>query len=52
VYICELTHSSISTSGSYLRKWEIDGKKYHHLRNPFSNEVEEELLSVTIIHPY
>ncbi len=52
VYICELTNSSISTSGSYLRKWEIDGKKYHHLRNPFSNETEKELVSVSIIHPY
>lgn len=46
-----LTNMSISTSGSYLRKWEIEWKKYHHLRNPFSNEWEKELISVSIIHP-
>ncbi len=52
VHICELTNTSISTSGSYLRKWEIEGKKYHHLRNPFSKEAEKELVSVSIIHPF
>lgn len=46
-----LTNMSISTSGSYLRKWEIEWKKYHHLRNPFSSEWEKELISVSIIHP-
>lgn len=52
VDIFELTNTSISTSWSYLRKWEIDGEKYHHLRNPFSQELQTELVSVTIIHPF
>ncbi|MGE4443553.1 MAG: FAD:protein FMN transferase [Candidatus Altimarinota bacterium] len=47
-----LTNMSISTSGSYLRKWEIQGEKYHHLRNPFSQKLETELVSVSIIHPF
>lgn len=45
----EISNSSISTSGTYLRNWEISGKKYHHIRNPYSTEVEIELVSATII---
>lgn len=47
-----LTNMSISTSWSYLRKWEIQWEKYHHLRNPFSQKLETELVSVSIIHPF
>lgn len=52
VDIFELSNISISTSWSYLRKWEIQWEKYHHLRNPFSQELQTELVSVTIIHPF
>lgn len=45
----EISNASISTSGTYLRNWEISGKKYHHIRNPYSKKVENELVSVTII---
>jgi len=45
----EVSNNSISTSGTYLRNWEVGGKKVHHIRNPYSLEVESELVSVTII---
>ncbi|MBT9164277.1 MAG: FAD:protein FMN transferase [candidate division WS2 bacterium] len=40
----------ISTSGDYERYKIIDGKRYHHLLNPFTGYPTEELLSVTIIN--
>lgn len=46
----EISNASISTSGTYLRNWEISGKKYHHIRNPYSTELEKELVSVTIVN--
>ncbi len=48
----EITNSSISTSGTYLRKWEIDNTKYHHIRNPYSQNQEIELISATIMHEH
>ncbi len=48
----EITNASISTSGTYLRNWEIADKKYHHIRNPYSKEQENELVSATIIHEH
>lgn len=50
IEVLELSNCSISTSWTYLRNWEIDWKKYHHIRNPFSNIQENELVSVSIIH--
>ena len=46
----QISDESVSTSGTYLRNWEIDGKKYHHIRNPFSEKSEDELVSVSIFH--
>ena len=47
--VVEVSNNSVSTSGTYLRNWEVWGKKVHHIRNPYSDEVESELVSVTII---
>lgn len=46
----QISDESISTSGTYLRNWELEGKKYHHIRNPFSEKSQEELVSVSIFH--
>lgn len=49
IEVIEISNASISTSGTYLRNWEIDSIKYHHIRNPYSQKIENELVSVTII---
>jgi thiamine biosynthesis lipoprotein len=46
----EISNSSISTSWTYLRNWEILWKKYHHIRNPYSLSCENDFVSVTILH--
>lgn len=48
--IIEISNSSISTSWTYLRNWEISWERFHHIRNPFSRKQENELISVSIIH--
>jgi thiamine biosynthesis lipoprotein len=50
IEVLELSNCSISTSWTYLRNWEIWWEKFHHIRNPFSQEQENELVSVSIIH--
>ncbi len=50
IEVLELSNCSISTSGTYLRNWEISWEKFHHIRNPFSEKQENELFSVSIIH--
>lgn len=45
-----ISNSSISTSWTYIRKWKIDETEYHHIRNPFTEKQNDELVSVTIIH--
>lgn len=47
-----ISNESISTSWIYARKWKIENKDYHHILNPFSNNQEFELLSVSIIDKY
>lgn len=43
-----LSDMSVSTSGSYLRKWKIENKMYSHIKNPLWVE-NSQLLSVTIV---
>lgn len=50
IEVIELSNCSVSTSGTYLRNWEISWEKFHHIRNPFSEKQESELVSVSIIH--
>jgi len=45
----EVWNKSISTSWIYLRKWKIWNIDYNHIKNPFTNENQTKLLSVSII---
>lgn len=47
--IVEISNASVSTSWTYLRNWKIDNQNCHHIRNPYSQTQEDELVSVTII---
>lgn len=53
-FICSvrLTDKSISTSWTYIRSWEIDNKIYNHIKNPFKNIDNSELVSLSIIDNY
>lgn len=45
----EISNKSISTSGTYLRNWDINGKKFHHIRTPFSQNQCSDIVSVSIV---
>ena len=48
--ICTVKNTSVVTSGAYERYFEKDGKKYHHIINPFTGKcASSDLKSVTII---
>lgn len=45
-----LSEKAVATSGIGKRKWEIDGKRFHHLINPVNpQEFSFELKSVTVV---
>ncbi len=50
IEVLEISDESVSTSWTYLRKWQIWKEKFHHIRNPFLEKQETELVSVTIIN--
>lgn len=52
IYWVELSDKSISTSWTYLRKWKIWAKDYHHIVNPFSAKQQQKLLSVSVIDDF
>jgi thiamine biosynthesis lipoprotein len=48
--VLKLEDLAAATSGITRRKWEIDGKKYHHLINPLDPyKFSFDLKSVTVI---
>lgn len=48
--ICTVKNTSVVTSGAYERYFEKDGKKYHHIINPYTGKCSDSNLeSVTII---
>lgn len=53
--IIPLANSSIATSGDYEQHWEIDGKQYCHIINPYTlypMEIQEgSIASVTVMAP-
>jgi FAD:protein FMN transferase len=49
LYILDLKGKSVATSGDYEQYLEKDGKKYHHILNPFTGYPGDKCKSVTII---
>ncbi|GKX28505.1 FAD:protein FMN transferase [Vallitalea longa] len=51
--VATIGEKSIVTSGIYERYFEEDGKRYHHILNPFTGyPIENDLAGVTIISDY
>ena len=46
-----ISEQALSTSGSYHRGFELDGIRYHHIINPFTQNCENYYLSVSVICP-
>ncbi len=46
--ICEISHNSVVTSGSYQRFYTVDGKNYHHIIDPETLLPSEYFLSVSV----
>lgn len=45
----KLDGASIATSGSYQRYYEVDGKRYHHIIDPFTLMPSESFVSVSVV---
>ncbi|UCH64383.1 MAG: FAD:protein FMN transferase [Ignavibacterium sp.] len=42
---------SIATSGDYENYFELDGKRYNHILNPFTGFPADSVMSVSVLHP-
>lgn len=49
--LMSLSSGAMATSGDYYNKIEIDGKKWHHILNPFLGQSCNEIVSVTLLTP-
>jgi len=49
IVLVYLDRGSIVTSGDYERYFEINGKRYHHIINPFTGYPSEETVSSSVI---
>ena len=45
----DIKNKSLSTSGTYKRKWDIDWKEFHHILNPEQNNNNNEIISISLI---
>lgn len=45
----DISGKAMSTSGSYLRGFKLDGVRYHHIINPFTYTPENRFTSVTVV---
>jgi thiamine biosynthesis lipoprotein len=46
----KILNNSVGTSGDYQQFFEIDGKRYHHIINPFTGYPVEAVHSVTVLN--
>ncbi len=44
-----ISEKAMSTSGSYLRGFDLNGVRYHHIINPYTKAPENRFLSVTVV---
>ncbi len=45
----DIEDASISTSGTYKRKWQLEWKEYHHILDPRTRENPSEIVSISVI---
>ncbi len=49
-FLAEMSDEAMATSGITRRKWQIGGRDYHHLINPFAqNEFKSDILTVSVV---
>jgi len=47
--LLDLQNISLSTSGTYKRKWEIENEKFNHILNPKNSQNNNEIKSISLI---
>ncbi|MEF2175716.1 MAG: FAD:protein FMN transferase [Candidatus Absconditabacteria bacterium] len=46
----QLADMAVTCSGTYRRKWSLEGVEFNHILNPIDNKFEENIVSVILIH--